>query len=84
MEILLYKKLVVGVFTWILFKLITWSTYFKFLLTALGNMLPQGKVILSAQGFLDKVLTLFDSPLGNVQTSAVQCLVQYVSTSSPL
>ncbi|XP_032794731.1 importin subunit alpha-2 [Daphnia magna] len=51
---------------------------------ALGNMLPQGKNILCSQGFVDKVLTLIDSPYENVRTSAVQCLVQFVSTSSSL
>ena len=40
--------------------------------------------LLSAQGFLDKLLTLCDSPFGNVQNAAVQCMIQYVSTNSPL
>lgn len=57
-----------------------WSLYFQ---TALGNMLPQGKAILCAQGLVDKVVTLFDSPFGNIRVSAVECLIQYISTSSP-
>lgn len=59
-------------------------SFFILLCIALGNMLPQGKNILCSQGFVDKVLTLIDSPYENVRTSAVQCLVQFVSTSSSL
>ena len=50
---------------------------------ALGNMLPQGKTILTAQGLTKKVVELLESPCVTVQSAAIDCLVQLITVSSP-
>lgn len=78
-----YRRLAVGVNEPILSDCIDRFVYVK-LVAALGNMLPQGRIVLSAQCMTEKVADLLGSPDKNVRVAAAQCLVQLASTSLPL